>query len=276
MSVRIPIFAFILFATATPAFAQDAKPDPNRDTLSIGVGGAVLPRYEGSDDYKLSPAGAIRGKLSGVSFITQGTALFVDLVPSSSGPGTKFNLGPMAHVTLNRSSLKTTRDPQIVALGRIPIAVEVGGHVGVTRTGLITSDYDSLNIDVAVSHDVTGIHDSLIVSPSITYGTPLSRKAYVGAYVGADHVGSGYARTYFGVTPAQSLASGLATYTPKAGFKTANAGLFGNVSLTGDLFGGLSAFVIGNYSRLLGDFGRSPVVRDRNQWFGGLGLAYTF
>jgi MipA family protein len=274
--VRLSIFVFVLLATTAPALAQDAAPDPNRDTLSIGLAGAVLPRYEGSGDYKLIPAAAIRGKVSGVSFITQGTALFVDLVPSTNGPGTKFNLGPMAHVTLNRSSLKTVRDPQIVALGRIPVAVELGGHVGVTRTGLITSDYDSLNIDVAVSHDVTGIHDSLIVSPSITYGTPLSSKAYVGAVVSADHVGGGYARTYFGVSPAQSLASGLTPYNPGQGFKTVNAGVFGNVSLTGDLLGGLSVFAIGNYSKLLGEFGRSPVVRERNQWFGGLGLAYTF
>jgi outer membrane scaffolding protein for murein synthesis (MipA/OmpV family) len=274
--VRLSIFVFALLATTAPASAQESAPDPNRDTLSIGLAGAMLPRYEGSGDYKLIPAAAIRGKVSGVSFITQGTALFVDIVPSSSGPGTKFNLGPMAHVTLNRSSLKTVRDPQIVALGRIPVAVEVGGHVGVTRTGLITSDYDSLNIDVAVSHDVTGIHDSLIVSPSITYGTPLSRKAYVGAVVSADHVGSRYARTYFGVSPTQSLASGLSPYNPGQGFKTVNAGVFGNVSLTGDLLGGLSAFAIGNYSKLLGEFGRSPVVRERNQWFGGLGLAYTF
>jgi MipA family protein len=266
--VRSSILVLSALLLASPALAQDA--DPNRDTMTIGVGGAVLPRYEGSGDYKLTPAAAIRGKVSGISFITQGTALFVDIVSSTNGPGTSLNLGPMAHVTLNRSSLKTTRDPQIVALGRIPVAVEVGGHVGVTRTGLITSHYDSLNVDLAISHDVTGIHDSLIVTPSITYGTPLSRKAYVGAYASADHVGSGYARTYFGVTPAQALASGLPVDAPKAGFKA------GNVSLTGDLLGGLSVFAIGNYSRLLGEFSRSPVVRERNQWFGGLGLAYTF
>jgi MipA family protein len=275
-AVRFLIFAFVLIATATPAWAQDTATDLDRDTLSVGIGGALLPRYEGSGDYRLSPAAAIRGKVSGVSFITQGTALFVDVIPDTRGPGTKFSVGPMGHVTLNRSSLKTTRDPQIVALGRIPVAVEIGGHVGVTRTGLITSDYDSLNFDVAVSHDVTGVHDSLIVTPSITYGTPLSRKAYVGATMSADHVGGGYARTYFGVAPAQSLASGLPIYNPASGVKDVNVALFGNVSLTGDLLGGLSAFAIGNYSKLLGAFGRSPVVRDRNQWFGGLGLAFTF
>jgi MipA family protein len=62
----------------------------------------------------------------------------------------------------------------------------------------------------------------------------------------------------------------------QAGFKDINFGALANVSLTGDLLGGLSVFAIGNYSKLLGDFGRSPIVRDRNQWFGGLGLAYTF
>jgi MipA family protein len=275
-SVRSLIFVLAALSLASPALAQDADSDPNRDTITVGVGGAVLPRYEWSGDYRLSPAGAIRGKVSGVSFITQGTALFVDLVPSSGGPGTKFNLGPMAHLTLNRSSLKTTRDLQVRALGRVPVAVEVGGHVGVTRTGLITSDYDSLNVDVSVSHDVTGVHNSLIVTPSITYGTPLSRKSYLGIYASANHVGSGYARTYFGVTPAQTLASGLTTYAPRAGFKDINGGLFGSVSLTGDLRHGLSLFGITAYSKLIGDAGRSPIVRERSQWFGGAGVAYTF
>ena len=274
--MRSSIFVFAALAVASPALAQDTEPNPNRDTLTVGIGGAAVPRFEGSGDYSLTPAGAVRGKVSGVSFITQGTALFVDVVPSSGGPGTKFNFGPMAHLTLNRSSLKTVRDPRVVALGRVPLAVEVGAHAGVTRTGLITSIYDSLNVDLAVSHDVTGIHDSLIVTPSITYGTPLSRKAYIGAYVSANHVGSGYARTYFGVTPAQTVASGLSTYTPGAGFKDVNGGLFGNVSLTGDLRGGLSLFGLAAYSKLLGDISRSPIVSDRNQWFGGAGLAFTF
>jgi MipA family protein len=270
------LLALTLFATAasTPALAQDA--DTGRDTITVGGGAAVVSRYEGADDYRIVPAGAIRGKVSGISFITLGTALLVDLIPSGDGPGTNFSLGPMAHLTLNRSSIKGTRDPQIAALGRIPVALEIGGHAGITRTGLITSDYDSLNLDVAVSHDVTGIHNSLIVTPSITYGTPLSRKVYVGLTASANHVGSGYARTYFGVTPTQSLASGLPAYALGNGFKDVNFGVLGNLSLTGDLRRGLSVFAIGNYSKLIGDFGRSPVVREPNQWFGALGLAYTF
>ncbi len=262
-------------ALSSPAIAQDDAA-ASRDTITIGAGAAVLPRYEGSDDSLISPVGAIRGKVSGISFSTVGTGLFVDLVPSKGGPGTKFVLGPVVHLSLNRSSTRRLDDAQIARLGRIKPAVEAGGHVGISRTGLITSDYDNLTLDVAVTHDVSGIHDALLVTPSVSYGTPLSRKIFVGISASADYVGGGYARDYFGVTPAQSLRSGLAAYTPGDGVKSASFGGVANFSITGDLRRGLSVFALGNYSKLLGEFGRSPVVRDKNQLIGALGVAYTF
>ena len=213
--VVVAALAAIVVA-ATPAFAQNV----NRDTVTIGVGGAIVPRYEGANDYELSPAAAIRGRVSGIGFSTLGTSLFVDLIapPAESTTG-KLVLGPAARLGLSRSSTRRTRDPQIVALGRVPVSVEVGGHIGYSKTGVITSDFDNLSFDLAVLHDVTDVHRSAVVTPSINYGTPLSRKAFVGASVSATHVGDGYARRYFGVSPAQSLASGLRRYTPGSGFK---------------------------------------------------------
>jgi outer membrane scaffolding protein for murein synthesis (MipA/OmpV family) len=52
-----------------------------------------------------------------------------------------------------------------------------------------------------------------------------------------------------------------------------------NQSITGDLLGGLSLFGLGQYSRLVGDFKRAPIVEQRGsggQWIGALGLAYTW
>jgi MipA family protein len=276
---RLSIIAALCFAA--PAVAQDATADPdtaasNRDTLTIGVGAAIAPRYEGSDDYRVIPVGAIRGKVSGISFSTVGTGVFTDIIPSGASNEWKFVLGPVAHLTLNRSSLKTTRDPQIVALGKIPVAVELGGHAGFSKTGVITSAYDNFTVDVAVTHDVTGVHDGLIVTPSVNYGTPLSRKVFVGISASGTYVGRGYAQRYFGIDNRQFLASGLSTYPIGKGFKDVSVGALANFSLTGDLRKGLSLFIIGNGSRLLGDFARSPVVRDRMQYFGGAGLAFTF
>ena len=78
---------------ASPAFAQSSAasaelPSPadlaNKDSFTIGVGGALIPDYEGSDDYRLIPAAAVRGKVSGISFSTRGTYLYVDVIPQSS------------------------------------------------------------------------------------------------------------------------------------------------------------------------------------------------
>lgn len=271
---NIAIAALIL--VATPVFAQNESPETGDDTFTIGVGAASVPRYEGADDNTISPAGAVRGSFDGISFSTIGTALYTDLIPGPDGPGLDFILGPVAHLTLNRTSRKRTRDPQIAALGKLDVAVEVGADIGVRRTGVITSEYDTVSFDVAVMRDVTNTHDSWIVVPTFAYATPLSRTVYAGASVSATHVGSGYGRTYLGVDATQSVASGLPVYNPGKGFKDISFGLLGNLSLSGDLRKGFSVFAIGSYSKLLGDFKRSPVVRNGNQWFGGLGLAYTF
>jgi MipA family protein len=276
---HVACFAGLLLAT--PALAQDATTDPDaagrdRDTLTIGVGALVTPRYEGSDDYRISPGGAVRGKVSGISFSTVGTALFTDVIPSAGQGEWKFVFGPVAQLRLARSSLKTIRDPQVRALGKIGVTVEGGAHFGLSKTGVVTSPYDNLSLDLAVTHDLGGVHDALLVTPSVNYGTPLSRKTYVGVSASATWVGRGYAQRYFGVNAPQALASGFASYAPGAGFKDVTFGARANFALTGDLRHGLSLFAIGSGSRLLGEFGRSPIVRSRTQWFGGAGLAYTF
>ena len=118
-----------------------------------------------------------------------------------------------------------------------------------------------------------------MVTPTIEFGTPLSRKFYVGVSASADFVGNRYADYYFSVTPVEALASGLRPYNASGGMKNWKLGLLANQSITGDLTHGLSLFGTGNYSRLVGDFKRAPIVADRGsptQWLGALGLAYTW
>lgn len=273
--LRKLLFAALALAT-TPAFAQEESPESGDDTFTIGVGVATVPRYEGADDNRIIPAGAIRGSFDGISFSTVGTALYTDLIPGPDGPGVDFILGPVVHVNLNRTSRKSINDAQIEALGKIDTAIEVGADIGIKKTGVITSVYDTITFDVAVLRDVTNTHDSWVITPTLSYATPLSQTVYVGASVSANHVGRGYGLTYFGVNAPQSVASGLPVYNPGKGWKDINFGALANFSLSGDLRRGLSIFALGNYSKLLGDFKRSPVVRDSDQWFGGIGLAYTF
>lgn len=260
------------------AAAQEGTPPENNDnSLSIGAGVGIVPSYEGSDDYRIIPAGIVRGKVGGHNFYTRGLQFFFDLIPE--GPGEKIDLsfGPVAGVRLNRTS--GIKDPQVRALGKLDTAYEVGGFVGISKTGVITSDYDNLGFRLSYVKDVGGAHGSHIITPSIEYGTPLSRKAYVGIGVSADFVGDGYASYYYDVSPAGALASGLTPYHADGGFKSWSASLAATHALTGDLLGGLSLFAVGSYTRLQNDFRESPIVSQAgspNQWFGAIGLAYSF
>ena len=286
------LHAVTLFATAliaAPALAQDGStatpPDaggftePAGDSVTIGAGGVYLPDYEGSDDYRFTAAPGAIGSIHGFNFVLAANRLSVDLIPDRSRSGIDFQLGPVAVVNFNRSSLKSIDDRRIRALGERNTAIELGGYVGIGKTGVITSDYDRLSLSVSYRHDVNNAHDSGIWQPTINYLTPLSRKAAVGLFVSAEHVGDGYADAYFTVLPTQVAISGLPAYRARGGWKNYTIGTLATIALTGDLLHGVKLVGGGTYSRLLNDFGDSPVVRiagRRGQWVGVLGLAYTF
>ena len=273
------VLPFAALLVASPAFAQqaDALPDPNdqSDTLTIGVGAGYVPDYEGSDDYRLIPAAAIRGRVSGISFFTRATYLYVDFVGRGDN-ALELDVGPIARVRLNRTG--KVKDDFVDALLELDTAIEVGGFAGVTYHGL-TNPYDSLSFRVDVVKDVGGAHESTLVTPTIDFGTPLSRSFYVGVSASAEWAGGGYADYYYSIDPADALISGLPAYDADGGFKSWRLGLLGNYALSGDLTKGWSIFALGSYSKLAGDFKDSPIVDLRGsstQWFGALGVGYTF
>lgn len=262
-----------------PAPVLASEPDFDGDSLTIGGGGVWMPDYEGSNDNTLVPAPAAIGTYKGFSFQLAGNRLSADLIPDKSESGIDFQAGPVAVLNLYRSSLNSIDDARIRALGKIDRAIELGGYVGVGKTGIITSPYDRLSFSISYRKDVSGDHRSGLVAPTITYLTPLSRKTAVAVFASAERAERGYARTYFSVSPAQAVASGLPAYNARGGWKNWTLGAIGTVSLTGDLLHGLKLVAGGTYSRLLNDFADSPVVSiagSRSQWLGAAGLAYTF
>ena len=273
-------FAAIALIAAAPAMAQtsgDPLPDPNdqSDTFTIAGGVGYVPDYEGSDDFRIIPAAAIRGRVSGISFYTRATYLYVDVVGRGDGP-LELDVGPIAGVRLNRTG--KIKDDFVDDLPELDTAIEVGGFVGATYHGL-TNPYDALSFRVDVVKDVGGAHKSTLVTPTIDFGTPLSRSFYVGASLSAEWAGGGYADYYYSIDAAEALDSGLPVYDADGGFKSWRLGLLGNYALSGDLTRGWSIFAAGSYSKLAGDFKDSPIVDLRgssSQWFGALGVAYTF
>jgi MipA family protein len=287
--VRLALAATLAAAFATPALAQDAggttppdvggQLDTSKDTITIAAAGVYLPDYEGSNDNHFTPAPGAIGSVKGFNFTLIGNRFSLDLIPNAPGQKIDIQFGPTVVVDFNRSSTKSIDDPRVKALGKVGTAWEVGGYLGIGKTGIITSPYDRLSASISYRHDVSGKHDSEIITPSITYLTPLSVKSAVGIFASASHAGTGYARTYFGITPAQSVASGLPVYNAHSGWKDYTVGALATVSLSGNLLHGFKLIGGGTYTRLMNGFSYSPVTRvagSPNQWLGALGLAYTF
>src|SRR6266496_1913910 len=113
------------FAQNQPAAAQLPSPEQvsNRDTLTIAGGAAVLPDYEGSDDYRIIPAAAIRGSYKSIAFSTRGTYLYFDFVPRSRN--VDFDAGPIVGARFD--SRRRSDDPAVKLLPHRKTAIEVGG-----------------------------------------------------------------------------------------------------------------------------------------------------
>ncbi len=268
-----------MVAITAPACAQDTvstSPARGGDRLTIGLAAAVSPSFEGSDDYRVSPGGLLQGQVSGFSFAARGTNLYVDLVREAPGSKIDFVAGPVVQVRLERNA--NIRDRQVAALGKIKPALELGGYVGIGTSGVV-NPFDKLSFDVSYRADVSGIHNSALVSPTISYVTPLSRRTLALLAVSAEHVGAKYGQTYFDV-PTTANASGLAPYGVRgAGWKNVGGNVLLVQSLGADIRKGWSVFAFGGYSKILGKYARSPIVADAgsaNQFIGFAGLAYTF
>ena len=281
----ITCLALAACCVSTPSIAQSgpdtSPPSPEevaaRDSFTVALGAGMAPDYEGSDDYRLIPAGAVRGRVGGISFNTKGLYLYVDLIPDNAS-GVSLDAGPVIGARLNRT--RETKDDIVDLLPDRKTAIELGAYAGISFAGL-TNPYDSLALGIAAVYDVASAHESTVFSPQMSFSTPLSRSTYASASLGANFVSNRFADYYFTVSPAESLltAGVLPVYDADGGMKDWNVGILLNQSLSGDLLHGFSVFGTGQYARLVGDFKDSPIVDGRgsaSQWLGAIGIAYTW
>jgi|GEM_PF-253045 len=269
----------ILFPSARP---QDDDGDRTyaRDYFALAAGVVTVPSYNGSDERTVLPAFYFRGRYKGYSFSTRGTNFQVDLIRQKRGQKTDIKFGPIINLRSDRTG--RIKDPQVEALGDRKMAVELGISAGITESGIITSQYDQIGFRVVALKDISGKHGSWVVSPTIDYGTPLSKRAYVGVSASFNMYGKGFGRYYFDVDPVGSAASGLPVYTGasrKATLGKYSIGFAGAYALSGDLRKGFVLIGGAQYGRMTGRYADSPIVSiagSRDQWLAGGGIAYQF
>lgn len=284
-----PVAAVLGIFVPAGAFAQRPNQDqlpvaavtaagPFDDTaLTAVVGLAVAPSYEGSDNTNVIPLVAVTGEINGYAFSILETSAQIDLVRNRPGPGWDIQFGPAIEINLNRTS--GIGDSRVSALGARRAAIEVGAQLGVARNGVLNK-YDTLSLGASIVGDVANVHGAVIAEPNLSYSTPLSRRIYVSFEAAASHVGDGYARTYFDVDATKASRSSLPRFSARGGWMSWSLGADVLYALSRSGLGrgwGLAANV--SYSRLLGDFARSPVTAiagSRHQFAAGMGVAYSF
>jgi len=268
----------LLPAIASAQPVGSGRPPEDRNSLVLGLGGGIAPEYEGADDYGFQPGGVIQGKVDGFDFQVRGPNIYVDLLRDA--PESRWNLiaGPVAQVRFERNSRNDIDDPRVAALGTRDTAVELGGYVGIGRKGFLIPPA-SLTFDLAFVRDVAGAHDSFILTPGVALSSPLSQRSFARLGVTADYVGKGYGRTYFDVAALPNPDALPAYATRGSGLKSIGTTFLLTHDLGGDNRKGWALFGLAGYKRLLGQYARSPIVRDAgsaDQFLGIAGIAYAF
>src|SRR3546814_19520035 len=121
----------------------------------------------------------------------------------------------------------------------------MGLYAGVSHTGVFTSAYDQIGFRMSASKDISGRHGSWTASPTIDYGGPLSKRAYLGVSASVNFYGKGFGRYYYDIDAEGSAASGLPVFDGAGRKATAGKSTLG---------------IAGAYDRKRGEQGKSGSV----------------
>jgi MipA family protein len=263
------LLATIAFlATVIPASSAGLAQAGRDEGVSggVGLGGALVPDYEGSDEYEPVPLASFEMGYKGFSVRSRGLGLAADVLPSpdwSAGPVMVYNAG--------RDDVE---DEVVDRLADVDGGIEIGGFIGYQLPlGLIPQD--GLSFNVELRQEVADGHDGLIGEGSVGYSGPVTERLRLTGVVSASVVDDSYSDAFFSVDGAGSAASGLPVYDADGGVKDVGLSLIGTYSLSESW----SVNALAGYTRLVGDAADSPIVEERgsaDQFILGLSMGYSF
>ncbi len=254
---QVQIDASVPGSVGTPAEEQT-----DNWRYSLGLGAALVPDYEGSEDYKVAPLPVGR-----VQKGYQYGYLFGGKITSNLLPNPNFRLGPVVQYIPKRDDVENNR---VDDLKTVDPSLMVGGLVG----------YDmhlqpgTLGFEVQWTHDVIDGNDGWLLQPQIFYRRKLNEDWGLHVATTLTYASDNYMDSYFSIDAADSARSGLPTYNADAGIKDVGANAVLTYSITENwAVGGLVA-----YKRLVNDAEDSPVTKvgDENQYIAGAFFTYSW
>jgi outer membrane scaffolding protein for murein synthesis (MipA/OmpV family) len=262
-------------APGVPASSQGvARPRQPDWILSIGVAPLLAPAWQGSRETALSIFPDLRLNYRDDVFLSVPDGLGWNAVNQDG-----WKLGPLVKLRFGRQErnggspfLVTGGSTALLGLGDVGAAGEAGGFAQMSFAG------GKARVRAEVRQGFGG-HDGLVADTLLGWndsiGGPRSGWRY-GLSLRAAFGDADYTNVYFGVTPGQSLASGLTPFRTGGGLVSAGA----NASMTRLIgpFGrdGAVTFFVG-HDRLGGVVTRSSLIRERGQaGQTSVGLAYGY
>lgn len=242
-------------------------PAPADDSGISGIKvGAVLvikPTFEGSNSYDALGFPYILPTFSGGngdSFFSRIDVRDIDDIRFRLIDRDGFIAGPLVGYNLGRDE---DDDDHLEGLGDVDGGIVAGGFVGY-RIGSVLFD--------AAFQNTFSDDGGYLIRFGAEIERPLRERLTFTGRIGATYADEEYMQNYFGVSAAQSAASGFAQFDADAGFKD----VFAEVGLKAKLDERWEAKASVRYSRLIGDAADSPIVESENQFTTTLGVSYKF
>jgi len=238
---------------------------PGVSNIRLGLGPAVSPDYEGSDDYKIRAAPLVSLRYKDLITVDNNNVRvnlfgFNPLVKFNK----HFNAGPQFRIDSGRDE---NDNPALAGLGDIGTSVELGIFGSYSRGPARTR--------IRVLHDVAHGHSGTKVIGDVRLVMLKTDKVALAGSISSTWADNNYMDAFFTINPGQSLASGLPVYNAGSGIKDAGIGIVANYELSKRW-----AFLVNaNYKRLLGDAADSPIVSLRgsaNQATAAVFMIYSF
>jgi outer membrane protein len=271
MRIRTLVVVVGLLSFGVPvglAWAQDALLPaalPEGNLVAVGVG--MYPDYIGSDDYAVGAIPLARYQYWGKRDVQLiGNTLNMNLLDAGG-----WRLGPSGILRFGRSDVE---DDVVNRVHEIDPSIDLGAFAGYTW---VHPDEPRIRVGTSLwaLGDVTDSHGGWTAGANVFGAYPVFRALTLLGGGGVTYGSGSYMSTYFGVTPADSQASGLAVYQPDAGIRDMRGWLVALLHLSPNWTVGAGLI----YSRLADESGRSPIVADRgsrDQWVFGAGAMYIW
>ncbi|PYE86590.1 MipA/OmpV family protein [Phyllobacterium leguminum] len=217
---------------------------PKRDwSLIVGGGGAYKPKYEGSDEFEVSP----------IPFIIFKYGDWLEIDPGGVSVTVLDTNGFTLDAKVGYESGRDEDDgDRLKGLGEIDAGATVGAKLA----------YDLGPVELYAGIDQTiGGSKSLLGTFGAEYSAPVTERLVLGVQAEATWANEEHMQAYFGVDAAQSARSGLSEYKPGAGIKRVDFSASATYALSENwMVRGQAGIGV-----LTGDAADSPVVEKKMQ-----------